>query len=156
MQRLVRSLRVLWRSERLLAEHELRLGAQRIQLNALAALVAVFGLVMLSVAAFYALVPYLGEALAALVVAGADFLLAGALIAYARSLEAPPEVGMVREMRDIAMSDIDAEAARVEADLVSMKNDLQKLIRNPMDALLPSAIGPLVGAVARGLKSAKE
>ena len=58
MEHLMRSLNVLWRSERLLAEYQLKQASQRIQLNALAALVAVFGLVMLSVAMFFAIVPY--------------------------------------------------------------------------------------------------
>ena len=48
MEHLLRSLNVFWRSERLLAEYQFKQGSQRIQLNALAALVAVFGLAMLS------------------------------------------------------------------------------------------------------------
>ena len=47
MEYFVRSFKVLWRSERLLKQNEFRLVTQKIQLNALAGFVAVFGLVML-------------------------------------------------------------------------------------------------------------
>jgi len=156
MERFVRSLRIFWRSERLLAEQDFRLGAQRIQFNALAALVAVFGLVMLSIAVFHALVPFWGEALAALAVGGTDLVLAAALAAYARSLQPPAEVGMVREMRDMALGDIEEEVALAEAELASLKEGVEKFLVNPVDALLPGVIGPLLGAVARGLASAKK
>jgi hypothetical protein len=156
MERFIRSLRIFWRSERLLAEQDLRLGAQRIQLNALAGLVAVFGLVMLSIAVFHALVPYWGQALAALAVAGIDLVLAAVLAALARSLRPPAETAMVREMRDMALGDIEEEVALVEAELVSVKDDIQKFVANPVDALLPGVVGPLLGAVARGLASAKK
>ena len=58
MERFVYSLRVLWRTDRLLTQNEMRLLSQKLQFNALAGLVALFGLVMLSLAVFFALVPH--------------------------------------------------------------------------------------------------
>ena len=156
MEYFVRSFKVFWRSERLLKQNEIRLTAQKIQLNALAGFVAVFGLVMLTLAVFFALVPYMGQALAALTVSGVDLALAGALLAYGRSLKPAPEVEMAREMRDMALSNIEDEVAQAGADFVALKNDVHKLIRNPVDVLLPHAIGPLVSAVTRGLGSMKK
>ena len=156
MEHLMRSLTVFWRSERLLAEYELKQASKRIQLNALAALVAVFGLVMLSVAMFFALAPHWGHALAALAVSGTDLLLATVLILYARSLHPPAEVEMVREVRNMALNDIEEESALVESEVVAMKDGIQRLLRNPVDMLLPGAIGPLLGAVVKGLGAAKE
>lgn len=156
MERFVRSLRILWRSERLLAEQDFRLGAQRIQFNALAGLVGLFGLVMLSLAVFYALVPYWGDALAALAVGLGDVALAAGLTAYARSLHHPAEIDMVREMRDIALGDLEEEMALAEEEIASMKADVKKFVASPVDALLPGLVGPLVGAVARGLAAAKK
>lgn len=156
MEHLIRSLRVLWRSERILAEYQLKQGTQRIQLNALAGLVAIFGLVMLSTAAFFALVPYWGNALAALTVSGADFLLAVVLIVYARSLRPTPEVEMVREVRNMALSDIEEEIALVDAELVSLKDGIYKFMSHPVESLIPGAIGPLLNAVVKGIGSAKK
>lgn len=156
MEHLMRSLKVVWRSERLLRQKEFRLGTQKLLLVALAGLVAIFGLVMLSLAVFFALVPYWGQALAALTVGSIDFVLAGLLVAYAGSLKPAAEVEMVKEVRDIALSDIEEEIALAEAELIALRDDVRRFIRNPIDSLLPGAVGPLLGAVTRGLKSAKK
>ena len=156
MEHLIRSLNVFWRSERLLADYQLKQATQRIQLNALAALVAVFGLVMLSIAAFFAIVPYWGHALAALTVGGADLMLAMVLILYARSLRPTPEVEMVREVRNMAVSDIEEEIALVEAEIVTIKDGIKNFMHHPVDMLLPGAIGPLLSAVVKGLGSTKK
>jgi len=156
MERFMRSLRIFWRSERLLAEHQLRLGTQRVQFNAVAALVAVFGLVMLSIAAFFALVPYWGHALAALTVGGAELVLAAALVAYARSLQPTTAVEMIKEVRNVALSDIEEGIALAEAELVALKDDARGFIRNPIDALVPGAITQLLSGAAKEFKSRKE
>jgi len=156
MERLMRSLRILWRSERIIAEQQLRLGTRRVQFNVLAAFIAVFGLVMLSISAFFALVPYWGQALAALAVAVGDFVLAAGMAAYGSRLQAPAEIEMVKEVRDMALNDLEEEVALAEAELVAMKQDVQKFIRNPVDALLPGIIGPILKAVASGLAAKKK
>lgn len=156
MEHFARSLKVAWQAEHLLRKNEFRLGAQKLQLNALAGLVAVFGLVMLSLAVFFALVPYWGQALAALTVGGIDLVLAGVLAAYAGALKPAAEVEMVKEVRDMALSDLEEEIALAEAELVALRGDVRKFIRHPLDTLLPGAIGPLLGAVTRGLGAAKK
>jgi hypothetical protein len=156
MERFIQSFRILWRSERLLTEQQLRLGAQRVQFNALAALVGLSGLVMLTIAAFYALVPYWGHALAALTVGAADLVLAGVLAAYTRSIQVGKETEMIKEVRDMAVRDIKEEVYLVEAEIETLKEDVRRFIRNPVDALLPAAIGPLLSSLVRGLGSLKK
>ncbi len=156
MERFAHSLKLFWRSERLLRQNDLRLSIQKVQFNALAGLVAIFGLGMLSLAVFFALVPYWGQALAALTVAGVDLVLAAALVAYARSLKPAAEFEMVKEMRDLALSDIEEEVALAEAELVALKDGVHKFIRNPIDTLLPGTIAPLLAAIVRGLGGAKK
>jgi len=155
MEHLVRSLKLAWRSERLIRENEFHLVAQKLQFNALAGLVAVFGLVMISLAVFFALVPYWGQSLAALAVGGTDIVLAMVLVAYAGSLKPGAEIEMVKEVRDMALSDIEEEIALAEAEVVVMIDEIRRFIRNPLDTLLPGMIGPLLGAVTRGLGSKK-
>jgi hypothetical protein len=101
-------------------------------------------------------VPYWGQSLAALAVGGADLVLAMTLVVYAGSIKPAAESEMVKEMRDLALDDIEEEVARAEAELVELKDDVHKFISNPVDALLPAAIGPIIGAVARGLGTGKE
>lgn len=156
MERFVHGLKVLWRSERLLKANELRLIAQKTQFNALAGLVALFGLVMLSLAVFFALVPYWGNAWSALAVAGADFALAGVLVAAAKAVKPAAEVEMVREMRDVALGDIEHEVSRADAELKALGNEVRSFVRNPVDALLPGILGPVLTAVTRSVKSRKK
>lgn len=156
MEHLVRSLKVAWRSERLLMQNEFRLGMQKIQLNALAGLVAIIGFVMLSLALFFALVPYWGQALAALAVGGIDLVLAGLLVAYAGSLKPATEIAMVKEVRDMALTDIEEEIALAGEELVTLMDDVCKFIHNPLDALLPGVISALLSAVTGGMGSEKK
>jgi hypothetical protein len=156
MDHFIRSLKVFWRSERLIGKNELQLLTKKTLLNALAGLVGLFGLVMLSLSIFFSLVPYIGNALAALTVAGTDVVLAGILLVYSGSLKPTSEVAMVKEMRDIAMSDMENELKKAEGELVALRNDARKVIRNPLDALMPIVISPLLGAVAKGLQSSSK
>ncbi|MGD8556297.1 MAG: phage holin family protein [Chromatiales bacterium] len=153
MERFVHSLRILWRTDRLLTRNEFRLLSKKLQLNALAGLVALFGLVMLSLAIFFALVPIWGESLAALAVGGTDILLAALLMGYASSIKPAPEVEMIREMREIALNDLKDEVALADAELRAMKDEVRSLVRHPVETLLPAAIGPLLAAITRALNS---
>ena len=156
MEHFIRSLKVFWRSERLLKQNEMRLVAQKIQCNALAGLVALFGLVMLSLSVFFALVPHVGNALAALIVGGTDLILAAALVAYGRTLKPAAEAAMVKDMRDMAVSDMEYELAKAEAEFNELRSEARRFVRNPIDALLPAVISPLVGSVAKGMLSPKK
>jgi len=156
MEHLIRSLKLAWRSEHLLRKNEFQLGARKLQINALAGLVAVFALVMLSLAVFFALVPYWGQSLAALTVGIIDLVLAGVLAAYAGSLKPAADVEIIKEVRDMALSDIEEEIALAEAELVSIRQDVRRLLHNPLDVLLPGAIVPLLNAITRGLGAAKK
>ena len=151
MERFTHSTKVLWRSERLLLGNEVRQGTQKFGFTALAGLVAVFGLAMLGVAFFFALVPYVGYALAALIVGAVDFLIAAVLIAVSRAVKPSPEVEMIREMRNMALNDIEDEVARTEADIVAFKDGVTRFVRNPLEAIIPGAMGPLLGALTRGV-----
>ena len=50
----------------------------------------------------------------------------------------------------MALTNIGDEVARMEAELVTLKKDVHKLIRNPVEVLLPHAIVPLISAFSRG------
>ena len=153
MERLIHSLKVFWRAERLLRSNEIELSIKKVMLGAGAGLVALFGLVMLSVAVFFALAPIWGEALAALSIASVDFILALLMIMWARSMKPAAETKMVQEVHEMALSEIELEIALADTELTALKNEVQGFVRNPVDALLPSVIGPLVSGAAKGLKA---
>ncbi|MDX2416232.1 MAG: phage holin family protein [Xanthomonadales bacterium] len=155
MERFIHSLKVFWRAERLLKTNELRLNIKKVQVTAVASLVGLFGLVMLTLAVFFALVPVWGQAGAALAVAGIDLTLAVMLIAWAGSLKTAPEAEMIQEVRDMALGDLEHELSLADAEVKALKNEVQRFVRNPVDALLPGMIGPLLSGAAKGLKSRK-
>jgi len=155
MERFVHSLKVFWRAERLLRVNELRLNIQKVQLTAIAGLVGLFGLLMLTLAIFFALVPVLGQTWAALVIAAIDLTLAAIFIAWAGSLKPAAEAEMVREVRDMALGDMEHELSLADAEVRALKQEVLRFVKNPVDALLPGIIGPLLSGAAKGLKSRK-
>ena len=110
MERIVQYLKVFWRSERLIRQNELGLLTRKILINGMAGLIAIFGLVMVSLAAFFVLAQNWGQPLAALAIGCVDLLLSVILIMYAGSLKPATEVQMIKEMRDIALTNISDEA----------------------------------------------
>jgi predicted membrane-bound spermidine synthase len=156
MEHLARSLKVAWRSERLLIANEFRLTLQKVQLSALAGLVAILGLVMINLAVFFALVPQIGQPLAALCVGAGDLVLAIVLIVRAGSLKPAPEVEMIKEVRAMAFADIEEELSLAEAEVKALKSEVHAFVRNPVDTLLSGAVGPMVEAVFRGIASRKK
>ena len=156
MEHLARSLKMVWRSERLLLENDFRLTLQKIQLSALAGLVGILGLVMVNLAVFFALTPHMGQSLAALCVGGIDLVLAFLLIVRAGSLKPAPEIEMVKEMRAMAFADVEEELSLAEAEVIALKNEVHEFVRNPLDTLVPGAIVGLLEAVVRSVAARKK
>jgi len=156
MERFTNNLRLLWRSERLLAQQEIRMGTKKLEIHALAGLVGIFGLGMLGLALFFAIEPYWGRAMAALAVAGIDLIIVIILFAIARAMKPAAEVALVREMRDTALEGIRDEAALAETEINNLVSDIRSFVRNPFEALLPAIVSPLLGAVTRGLHSSRK
>ncbi len=112
---ILRHARVLFRAESLIIEIKLRSAMRRAGLAAFAGLIAVFGLAMLNVAAFFALAPMWGDALAMLAVAIVDFIIAGILLAVASRDPASRDLEFATELRDQAMEGIETES-KIAAD----------------------------------------
>ncbi len=142
MERIVQYLKVFWRSERLIRQNELGLLTRKILINGMAGLIAIFGLVMVSPAAFFVLAQNWGQPLAALAIGCVDLLLSVILIMYAGSLKPATEVQMIKEMRDMALTNISDEAGRVESELHKMKKDVQQIILATV--IVYETIGPLL------------
>ena len=147
MDILVKNLRILWRTERLLAEQRLRRLVRRISLMTLAALVGLFAIAMLNVAGYVYLTPVLEPTGAALVVAAADAIVAAILALAALPQKPGPEVRVLEEIRDMALSDLETEARSVQAELRHVRTEIESVrqavnsfARNPLDALIPTCI----------------
>lgn len=152
MKRVTRNLTIVWRAERLIAQRRFAVIRKQTAAVAFAGMIAVFGLAMLDVAAFFALRPSLGAPLAALVVALANFVLAGLLAHWASGLSAENEIAPVAEVRDIALEDLEAEAEDLASEVRRAADDVRRVARDPLGAFAPGLVSPLLSAVLKALK----
>jgi hypothetical protein len=150
-QRIFRHLRNLWRIEGTIAQARFGLTMRRAVLYALAGLIAVFGLGMLNVAAFFAFQSSWGPVWAAVAAACGDFVVAAIVVAIALTTKPGPHLNAALEMRQSALDGIDAEIATLQHPFAW----LSRAAHNSMDAALPAILIPLVTAILRGLRRKK-
>jgi hypothetical protein len=82
-ENVVKSLRVLWRTDRIIADIRMRHLLVGLGLRAFAALIAAFGLLMLELSAYFALVQIWSAIVAAAVLGAVNFAIAAMLFALA-------------------------------------------------------------------------
>jgi len=151
MDRFLNNLRVLWRTERAIAEIKMRHLIARSGLNAAAGLLAVIGLLMFEVAAFYALREYWNTIAAALILGAVNFVIAGILVLIANSRKPGRELELANEIHDNTMQALQTDARLLHADIASFGQAL----RHPLDSALPSLIIPLATMLMNFLKKPK-
>lgn len=163
MELLVRQLKILWSSERMLGEIKLKVFTHKIILGCISALAALFGLGMLNMAAFFHLQTGFGSATAALVVGLINLAFAAILIVMAQKLKPGPEIKVVEEVREMALTDLEAEAQafqneilKLRDEVVSMHASISRLISNPFEAFSPKMIVPIVAAITKLLSAHKD
>jgi type VI protein secretion system component VasK len=162
MSNVTRNLKLLWRSEQILAEAKLSLLTRKLVLGVVAGIACLLAWGMINIALFFAFEPKLGQAWSAAIVGGLDFVFAAILIMVAQNLRPAPEEDMVREVRDIALSEIGSEVDEVQEKLQQVRNDMEaaregitKFVSRPMDILSPALIGPAVATISKMMKSGK-
>ncbi len=95
-ENVVKNLRALWRTDRIIADIRMRHMLVGLGLRAFAALIAGFGLLMLELSAYFALVQIWSAISAAAILGVVNFVIAAILFVIAggppagRELEAPP------------------------------------------------------------------
>lgn len=163
MDHLISNLRVLWRAEQIVAELQLRRMVARTGLVAFAALIAVFGLAMLNLAAYLALDPRVGPVVAALMVGFGDLLLAAIALLVAGRSTAGRDLDVAMEVREVAFDAVQADVRSLAGEVTAVRRDLLGLgrsvggfIRNPLDGALPGLLLPLATFLLRQLRKGDE
>jgi hypothetical protein len=151
VQIVFRHLRVLWRAERIIAETRLRVLLRRSLLYAFAGLIAVFGLAMLNVAAYFFLRAYWDPVWAALAAALGDLVIALVVVLIALAIRPGPELPAAIELRDISMQGLEAELGPLQDRFTW----LSRAARDPFDTVLPAILIPLITSIMRGLRKGK-
>ena len=158
-----RNLRVLWRTETVIADIHMRHLTARLLWRAGAGLMATFGIAMLNVAMFLALSPRWASPAAAAAVALVDLLLAAAGLLVASRIRPGPDLDLAREVRDEALSFIETDARALGQDLAGLTMELRTMrktiggmVHNPLDNILPGVIVPLASALLKSLRKPAE
>jgi len=153
MNRISRNISIALRAERLIARRHMAVLRNQTGLLAAAGLVAGIGLIMVNVAAYFALSVSLSPQLAALIVAIANFLLAVVLAVSANRMSADADVQGATEVRDMAIEDLETEFTLAVTEVKEVATDIRQMVKNPLGAVLPGLVGPVAEAL---LKSGKK
>jgi len=144
-ENVVKHLRVLWRTDRIIAEIRMRHMLTGLGLRAFAALIAAFGLLMLELAAYFALVQIWSAILAAAILGAVNFAIAGILFAIAGRPPLGRDLELANEIHGNSL-----EALQLEAR--SLQSQVSGMIHHPLNGMLPLLIMPLITIIMRSLK----
>ena len=144
-ENVVKNLRVLWRSDRIIAEIRMRHMLVGLGLRAFAALIAAFGLLMLELSAYFALVQVWSAISAAAILGALNFVIAAILFALAARPPAGRELELATEIHGSSIDALQLEARALQSELSGM-------IHHPLNGVLPLLIVPLITVIIKTLK----
>jgi membrane protein implicated in regulation of membrane protease activity len=144
-ENVVKNLRVLWRTDRIIAEIRMRHLLVGLGLRAFAALIAGFGLLMLELSAYFALVQIWSAIAAAAILGAVNFVIAAVLFVVAAR---PPRGRELELATEIHGSSIDA----LQLEARALQSQVSGMIHHPLNGILPLLIAPLITIIIRSLK----
>lgn len=143
-ENVVKHLRALWRTDRIIAELRLRHLLVGLGLRAFAALIATLGLLMLELSAYFGLVQTWSSVSAAAILGGVNFVVAAILFAVAAKPPAGRELELATEIHGSAVDALQLEAR-------ALQSHLSGVIHHPLNGILPLIV-PLMTIIVRNLK----
>jgi hypothetical protein len=144
-ENIVKNLRVLWRTDRIIADIRMRHMLVALGLRAFAALIAAFGLLMLELSAYFALVQIWSAIAAAAILGALNFALAAIVLMIAAKSPSGRELELASEIHGSSVDALQLEARALQAELSGM-------IHHPLNGILPLLIVPLITIIVRSLK----
>jgi hypothetical protein len=141
----VKHLRALWRTDRIIADIKLRHLLTGLGLRAFAALIAAFGLLMLELSAYFALVQIWSAISAAAILGAVNFAIAALLFLIASRPPSGRELELANEIHSTSVDALQLEARALQSELSGM-------IRHPLNGVLPMLIVPLITIIIRSLR----
>ncbi|NPU67552.1 phage holin family protein [Bradyrhizobium sp. 83012] len=145
-ENIAKHLRLLWRTDRVIADIRLRHLLVGLGLRAFAALIAVFGLLMLELAAYLALVQITSAVVAAASLGACNFVIAAILLAVAARAPSGRELELASEIHSSSMDALQLEAR-------SLQSQISSVINHPLNRLIPLLIVPFMTFIIKTLRS---
>jgi hypothetical protein len=144
-ENVVKHLRVLWRTDRIIADIRMRHMLVGLGLRAFAALIAAFGLLMLELSAYFALVQIWSAISAAAILGVVNFVIAAILFAIAARPPSGRELELATEIHGSAVDALQLEAR-------ALQSQVSGAVHNPLNGILPLLIVPLISIIIKSLR----
>jgi hypothetical protein len=148
-ENVVKHLRALWRTDRIIADIRLRNLLVGLGLRAFAMLVAAFGLLMLELSAYFALVQIWSAIAAAAILGAVNFAIAGVLFVIAGRPPSGRDLELANEIHGTSIEALQLEARAFQAQVSGA-------VHHPLSTVVPVLV-PLIAIIIKSLrKSARE
>ena len=147
-ENVVKNLRTLWRTDRIIADIRMKHMLVGLGLRAFAALIATFGLLMLELAAYFALVQIWSAISAAIILGIVNFAIAAILFLIAARPAAGRELELANEIHGSAVEALQTEARAMQSQFTGM-------VHHPLNSALPMLLVPLITIIVRSLKKSR-
>lgn len=147
-ENVVKNLRALWRTDRIIADLRMRHLLVGLGLRAFAALIAAFGLLMLELSAYFGLVQTWSAIFAAAILGVVNFVIAAILFMVAAKPPAGRELELATEIHGSAVDALQNEARAMQAQFSS-------IVHHPLNSALPLLLVPLITIIVKNLKKSK-
>ena len=144
-ENVVKHLRVLWPTDRIIADIRMRHMLIGLGLRAFAALIAAFGLLMLELSAYFALVQICSAMSAAAILGAVNFVIAGIVFVIAAR---PPSGRELELATEIHGSSVDA----LQLEARALQSQVSGAFHHPLNGILPLLIVPLITIIIKSLK----
>jgi hypothetical protein len=144
-ENVVKHLRVLWRTDRIIADIRLRHLLIGMGLRAFAALIAAFGLLMLELSAYFALIQIWSALSAAAILGAVNFAIAGILFIIAARPPSGRDLELASEIHGASIDALQLEARALQLQVSGV-------IHNPLNGIPPLLIAPLITIIIKSLK----
>ena len=146
-ENVVKQLPALWRTDRIIAEIRMRHMLVGLGLRAFAALIAAFGLLMLELSAYFALVQIWSAISAAAILGVFNFMIAAVLFVVAGRPPAGRELELATEIHGSAVEALQTEARALQSQFTGMVH--------PLNSILPLVLVPMVTIIVNSLNKTR-
>jgi hypothetical protein len=144
-ENVVKHLRVLWRTDRIIADIRLRHLLIGLGLRAFAALIAAFGLLMLELSAYFALVQIWSAIAAAAILGAVNFAIAAALLVIAGRAPSGRDTELANEIHGASIEALQLEARALQAQMSGA-------VHHPLSTIVPVLV-PLIAIIIKNLRT---
>jgi len=144
-ENVVKHLRALWRTDRIIADIRLRHLLVGLGLRAFAALIAAFGLLMLELSVYFALVQIWSAIAATAILSAVNFAIAAALFAIAGRAPSGRDIELANEIHDSSIEALQLEARAFQAQVSGA-------VHHPLSTIVPVLL-PLIAIIIRNLQA---